>query len=148
MFGRRVAGEALNNLSPYRSHPFRSTLCYHNNSTAFLLPTCGRSTLNSPRRKNGTSFLTRPKLLDLSALTRLRGLHSPRGAPTPPQLTHEVLQGKGNRNGWDTRRHAFSAPRKKWSQQNNQLLPVRSNHPCAGHASRPKSSLRNNNPSN
>lgn len=83
---------------PRGSHSSRGTRCYHSNSPAFPPSHLWRSTLKAPRSEKGPPFLQRPKRLYRPALTWLRGLHSPRGAPASPQLTHGFLRGKGAGN--------------------------------------------------
>lgn len=57
------------------------------------------NTLEALKSKKGAPFLQTPNLLYRPSLTWLRGLHSPRSAPAPPQLTHGFLLGKVAGNG-------------------------------------------------
>ena len=83
----------------------------------FCFPPVAKYPGEARRSTKETAFMRRANLPYGSTLTRLRGLHSPRGAPAPPQLTHGALQGKGAVNSRNTFRHTFSAPRKNLSQQ-------------------------------
>lgn len=98
--------------TPKRSPSSRGTRCYHNNSPTYLLPPVAKYPGSSEELLFFSFVLRRSGMLHRLALTWLRGLHSPRDVPASPQLTHEVLLREGTGNDLDTRRHAFSAPRK------------------------------------
>lgn len=90
---------------------------YYHTAPPFCFPPVAKYPGEARRSAKETAFMRRANLPYGSTLTRLRGLHSPRGAPAPPQLTHGARQGKGAVNSRNTFRHTFSAPRKNLSQQ-------------------------------
>lgn len=111
VYGRSRAGRVERPKTPERSPSSHDTVTI-TAAPPLALPPAANTLEALRKKKEETPFLRRPMLLYRLTLTRLRSFHCPRGAPAPPQLTHGALQGKVSKNGRDTGRQAFSAPRK------------------------------------